>query len=79
MATRATNGEAIRAMRKILGIRQDALAARAGIGAPWLSKIENGTAQPELETAKSIANGLGVKLEAITYPVPDTAELAASA
>jgi transcriptional regulator with XRE-family HTH domain len=71
MATRATNGEAIRSMRKMLGIRQDALAARSGISAPWLSKIENGTAVPELETARRIADSLGVKLEAITYPVPD--------
>lgn len=66
-------------MRKILGIRQDTLAARAGIGAPWLSKIENGTAQPELDTTRRIADGLGVKLEAITYPVPDGVSLAASA
>jgi transcriptional regulator with XRE-family HTH domain len=71
MAARATNGETIRAMRKMLGLRQLTLASRAGIGDPYLSKIENGLAQPELDTARRIADGLGVALEAITYPIPD--------
>lgn len=65
------NGEAIRAIRLAIGIPQNALAARVGIKPPTLSQIEHGTHQPRLTTTRRIADELGVKLAAITYPAPD--------
>ncbi|WP_242892654.1 helix-turn-helix domain-containing protein [Actinomadura litoris] len=73
MASRYTNGASIHALRKALGQRQDSLAAQAGITASYLSRIEKGTQQPELEVTRRLADQLGVKLEAITYPVPEPA------
>lgn len=76
MASRNTHGPAIKALRKALGIRQDALAKQAGIGKSYLSRIENVHEVPELNpTTVRIARGLGVPIDAITYPVPDIADV----
>ncbi|MDB4873506.1 MAG: hypothetical protein JWL97_4510 [Gemmatimonadales bacterium] len=72
MASRITHGAALKAIRKALGIRQDALAEQASISASYLSRIENGIEAPELNpTTHRLANGLGVPIDAITYPVAD--------
>lgn len=67
---RRTNGAAVRAIREALGMRQDGMAARAGIDKTHLSKIETGTKQPSPRIARAIAAELGVPLDAITYPWP---------
>jgi transcriptional regulator with XRE-family HTH domain len=67
-----TNGTALQALRTGRGIRQDALAARAGISAAYLSQIEHGTRQPDIKVTVKLADELGVKLAAVTYPAPDT-------
>ncbi|WP_165968912.1 helix-turn-helix transcriptional regulator [Actinomadura sp. KC06] len=80
MASRITHGPAIKAIRKALGIRQDALAQQVGISKSYLSRIENAVEVPELNaTTKRLADRLGVPLDAITYPVPDAALLQESA
>jgi transcriptional regulator with XRE-family HTH domain len=78
MASRITHGAAIKALRKAYGIRQDALAEQAGISASYLSRVENGFEVPELNvTTHKLAKGLGVPIEAITYPQADDKDVAA--
>ena len=75
MASRTTNGAAIRELRKAYGIKQATLADAAGISASYLSRIETGEEQPDVgPTVRKIADRLGVELDAITYPIPDRAE-----
>ena len=69
MQTRRTNGATVRVVREAYGIRQADLAKRAGISAPFLTRIEQGARQPSATVAVALALGLGVPLEAITYPL----------
>ena len=66
---RRANGAAIFAIRQALGIRQGAMAAQAGISGPYLSQIENGVREPGMEVLRALATGLGVTVDAISYPV----------
>jgi len=68
--TRRANGEAIRAIREALGIRQDAMAARVGITKSQLSKVEHGANGASPEVMRKLADELSVTLDAITYPAP---------
>jgi len=53
-------GARIRAARKVLGMTQNDLAARAGITQGSLSRLEGGhTQDPEVGTILNIATGLG--------------------
>jgi transcriptional regulator with XRE-family HTH domain len=71
---RKVNGAAVGTIRKALGMRQDALAAGAGITAAYLSQIEHGhRQQPAPEVMRRLADALGVPLDSITYPVPEVA------
>lgn len=66
---RRTNGATVRVVREALGISLTDLAARAGIAKPYMSQIETGVRQPSAAVARLIADGMGVPLESITYPV----------
>lgn len=66
---RRVNGAAVRALREALGIRHMDLAARAEITKGTLTHIESGTRQVSPTTLRKLACGLGVSLEAISYPV----------
>lgn len=66
---RRTNGATVRVIREALGISLTDLAARAGIAKPYMSQIETGARQPAAVVARAIADGMGVPLESITYPV----------
>jgi transcriptional regulator with XRE-family HTH domain len=66
---RKTNGATVRVIRELLGISLTDLAARAGIAKPYMSQIETGVKQPSASVARAIADGMGVALESITYPV----------
>jgi transcriptional regulator with XRE-family HTH domain len=50
----------LRRLREAKGLSQGALAADAGIYQELLSRIENGAANPELDTLGKIADALGV-------------------
>lgn len=63
------NGAAVRAFRKAIGIKQVDLALRANVTSGTLSRIESGSRQPSPPVTRKLADGLGVSLEAITYPV----------
>ena len=60
-------GSAIRRARTDQGLSQVELAARAGVGRPWLSELETGKRTAELGRALSVLSALGL---AVTF-VPD--------
>lgn len=66
---RRTNGAAVRVIRGALGISIGDLAARASISPEYMSMIETGARQPSAVVARGIADGMGVPLDAITFPV----------
>jgi transcriptional regulator with XRE-family HTH domain len=69
MATRVSNGEAIRAIREALGITQPGLAQRVGLTQGALSNIERGSRNASPHVLRAIANELGVGVGAITTNV----------
>lgn len=73
---RRTNGATVRVVREALGISLTDLAARAGITKPYMSQIETGARQPAPGVARAIADGMGVPLDSITYPVPEPVAVA---
>lgn len=56
-------GKTIAAMRQAQNLTQADLAERTGIIQGDISKIENGKANPTLDTLKRIAKGLGMHLD----------------
>ncbi|MGX4514693.1 helix-turn-helix transcriptional regulator, partial [Clostridioides difficile] len=48
--------------------KQVRLAKDVGVSGAFLSNIEAGRKQPGPQTARALADALGVPLEAITYP-----------
>jgi excisionase family DNA binding protein len=71
MASRRTNGVAIRELRTALGISQTELAAAVGVNKSAICRLEGGKQPKTFETTRRIANRLGVRLDAITYPVAE--------
>ena len=55
-------GQRIRELRKAKGFSQEAFADKCGFMRTYMSRIETGTANPSLEAAKVLADGLGVSL-----------------
>ena len=58
---RAILAKNVRRLRLAKGLSQDALAADAGLFQKLISGIENGRANPELDTLGKIADALGVQ------------------
>jgi transcriptional regulator with XRE-family HTH domain len=57
---RALLAKNVRRLRLAKGLSQDALAADAGVFQKLISGIENGRANPEVDTLDKIAAALGV-------------------
>jgi HTH-type transcriptional regulator/antitoxin HipB len=57
-------GSAVRRVRKDRGLSQAELAARAGVGRPWLSELETGKRTAELGRALSVLSALDL---AVTF------------
>lgn len=55
-------GQRVRELRKIQGFSQEAFADRCGFVRTYMSRIETGTANPSLDAAKVLADGLGISL-----------------
>lgn len=53
-------GECVREMRLEMGLSQVEFGERCGFYQTYLSRIENGHANPSLNAMEVIANGLGV-------------------
>lgn len=61
-------GAAVRRARKDQQLSQADLAARAGVGRPWLSELETGKRTAELGRALSVLSALGLALDFIPAP-----------
>lgn len=59
---RTAFGQRIRDLRKQQGISQEAFADKCGVMRTYMSRIETGAANPSLEAAKLLADGLGLSL-----------------
>ncbi|WP_095974168.1 helix-turn-helix domain-containing protein [Pseudomonas ogarae] len=55
-------GQRVRDLRSGQGFSQEAFADRCGFVRTYMSRIETGTANPSLEAAKVLADGLGLSL-----------------
>ncbi|MFV3283726.1 helix-turn-helix domain-containing protein [Pseudomonas sp. NY15356] len=55
-------GQRIRNLRSSQGFSQEAFADKCGFVRTYMSRIETGTANPSLEAAKVLADGLGLSL-----------------
>jgi transcriptional regulator with XRE-family HTH domain len=76
---RVINGTALREVRDLVGIDQRELARRCGIRQGTVSNIERGKHGVSPELMRKFADVLGVSLDTITIPVPETVpEVAAS-
>jgi transcriptional regulator with XRE-family HTH domain len=62
-ALQANLARAVRQARRGRGFTQRALAARAGIGEKYLSRIERGLVTPSVLVVCQLAEALGVRLE----------------
>jgi len=58
-----TFGERIVSLRKKLKWSQDVLAKRVGTSAPIIGRYERNEIKPSIDTAKNIADALGVTLD----------------
>jgi transcriptional regulator with XRE-family HTH domain len=59
---RTSFGQRVRELRSSQGLSQEAFADRCGFVRTYMSRIETGTANPSLDAAKVLADGLGVSL-----------------
>ena len=57
---RAVLGSQVRRIRKKVGLSQDVVAEHCGIFRTYLSRIENGTANPTVTVLVALASTLGV-------------------
>ena len=64
----------VRRLRKDKGWTQDELAAKLNIEQTSVSLIENGRANPTLQTLEAVAASFGVRLADVRYPYPKVAE-----
>lgn len=63
-------GAAVRRARKDRGMTQAELAAKAGVGRPWLSELETGKRTAELGRALSVLSALDVAVTFVPAPKP---------
>lgn len=67
-------GAAIRQGRKAMGLRQDELAAAAGVGVRFLVELERGKPTVQLDRVLAVLAAVGLELTVIprqTLPGPD--------
>ncbi len=57
------------------GLSQRALAARAGVRQPLVSRIESARQQPSLPTLQRLVNACGFQLTVELEPLPDPGDL----
>jgi HTH-type transcriptional regulator/antitoxin HipB len=63
-------GAAVRRARTDLGMSQMELAAKAGVGRPWLSELETGKRTVELGRALSVLSALDLAVTFAPAPKP---------
>lgn len=65
MVTSQEIGQAVRRARKALGLRQDELAAAAGVGLRFLVELERGKTTVQLDRVLAVLGALGLHLELV--------------
>ena len=65
-----TFGERLKELRLAAGMTQDELAEKTGIKKQSISRYENSEREPNIRTAKRIADALGVTLESMSTEKP---------
>ena len=68
-------GSAVRRARKNQGLSQTELAARAGVGRPWLSELETGKRTAELGRALSVLSALDLAITFVPSPTADASSI----
>ena len=63
-----TFGSRLKELRIAAGLTQDELAIKLNTTKQSISRYENSSREPNIKTAKRIADALGVKLEALVVP-----------
>jgi y4mF family transcriptional regulator len=66
MATVSAIGEAVRQARKDLGLRQDELAAAAGVGLRFLVELERGKPTVQLGKVLLVLAAVGLDVQFVT-------------
>jgi len=66
----AAIGDAVRARRRRLGLRQHDLAVLAGCSVPWLVKLEAGRGTVQVDKVVDVLDALGLHLEIRTGAGP---------
>ena len=75
MATASAIGEAVRQARKDLGLRQDELAAAAGVGLRFLVELERGKPTVQLGKVLLVLAAVGLDVQFVTrLTSPDLAQ-----
>ena len=64
-------GELLRSKRKELGLNQEEVAAKSGVGLPTYGRIERGEVPPKLEQIRRIFSVLGLSLDAIEKQIEE--------
>ena len=76
MATTSSIGEAVRHARKGMGLRQDELAAAAGVGLRFLVELERGKPTVQLGRTLAVLAAVGLDLQVVArLPAPSPALL----
>jgi y4mF family transcriptional regulator len=65
MSTTQQIADAVRATRKRLGLRQDQLAAAAGVGVHFLVELERGKASAQLGKTLAVLDALGLNVSLV--------------
>lgn len=65
MITPHNLGRAVRRARKALGLRQDELAAAAGVGLRFLVELERGKPTVQLDRVLAVLGALGLDLQLV--------------
>lgn len=68
-------GSAVRRARKERGLTQAELAARAGVGRPWLSELETGKRTAELGRALAVLSALDLAVSFVPVAGPDASAI----
>ena len=63
-------GSAVRQSRLAQGLRQDQLAAAAGVGLRFLVELERGKPTVRLDKVLAVLSALGCRLDVTPRPVP---------
>lgn len=65
-----TFGDKLRTIRKSMKMTQGELSARLGVSKQVISRYENSKREPNIRTAKKIADALGISLNAFVSESP---------